>query len=242
MGRPNTAMPCSPVLSAVAGGVLRLQFLQTFHLIALQPTELLAPAVVRHLADTNRTDRLGHALALRGQNINLAQLGDDLLRLVALSRHRGPPWSKNHSSGWTTSLGADHVRRRRAIPIDPASRCRSARPARSWAGQRIWSRPSIPWLHAVRPLLRGGDVAGRVGERSQLGWEHVPICLGTVSARRPVFILTEINAGGSVGEHIADASLKQPTEKAAPNPPRRRAAFFLPGADREQPCAIRLPG
>src|SRR3954470_24780040 len=108
MGRPNTAMPCSPVLSAVAGGVLRLQFLQTFHLIALQPTELLAPAVVRHLADTNRTDRLGHALALRGQNINLAQLGDDLLRLVALSRHRGPPWSKNHSSGWTTSLGADH--------------------------------------------------------------------------------------------------------------------------------------
>src|SRR5215216_3513298 len=47
--------------------------------------------VIRHLADTDRADRLGHALAMRGQNINLPQFGDDLLRLVALPRHRGPP-------------------------------------------------------------------------------------------------------------------------------------------------------
>src|SRR5947208_3485256 len=109
-------------------GVLRFQVLQPLHLVALQPAEFLAPAVVRHLADTNRTDRLGHALALRGQNINLAQLGDDLLRLVALSRHRGPPWSKNHSSGWTTSLGADQLRC--ALSSDQASSALSTMPAR----------------------------------------------------------------------------------------------------------------
>jgi hypothetical protein len=28
--------------------------------------QVVAPAVVRHLADPDRTDRLGHALALRG--------------------------------------------------------------------------------------------------------------------------------------------------------------------------------
>src|SRR5438067_1234981 len=65
-------------------GVLRFQVLQPLHLVTLQPAELLMPAVIRHLADTNRTDPLGHALALRGQNINLPQLGDNLLRLVSL--------------------------------------------------------------------------------------------------------------------------------------------------------------
>src|SRR5712675_3610476 len=87
--------------------VLRLEILQALDLVALQAAELLAPAVIRHLAHPDRTDRLGHALALRGQNINLPQLGDDLFRLVAPSRHHGPPWL-NHSSGCTTSPGADH--------------------------------------------------------------------------------------------------------------------------------------
>src|SRR5207244_11427529 len=64
--------------------VLRLEILQALDLVALQAAELLAPAVIRHLAHPDRTDRLGHALALRGQNINLPQLGDDLFRLVTL--------------------------------------------------------------------------------------------------------------------------------------------------------------
>src|ERR671916_2423409 len=34
---------------------------------------------------------IGHALPLRDQDIHLAQLGDDLLRLVPLAGHRGPP-------------------------------------------------------------------------------------------------------------------------------------------------------
>ncbi len=44
-------------------------------------------------------------LTLRYQNINLPQLGDNLCRLVALSRHSGTP--KNRSLRWTTSYAAD---------------------------------------------------------------------------------------------------------------------------------------
>src|SRR5204862_381002 len=71
----------------------------------------LAIAVIGHLAHPDRADRLRHALTLRGQNINLPQLGDDLFRLVTLPRHCGPPSEQNHSSGWTTSPGVDHLYR-----------------------------------------------------------------------------------------------------------------------------------
>src|SRR5947209_11857923 len=87
--------------------VLRLEILQALDLVTLQAAELLAPAVIRHLADADRADRFRDALTLRGQHINLPQLGDDLFRLLALPRHHGPP-SLNHSSGWTTSAGVDH--------------------------------------------------------------------------------------------------------------------------------------
>src|ERR1044071_3659551 len=96
---------------AAQPGVLGFKLLQAFYLVALQPTELLTPAVIRNLADTNRTDRLGHPLTLRGQNINLPQLGNDLLRLVGLPWHCGPPCQQKHSSGWTTSAGVDQIRR-----------------------------------------------------------------------------------------------------------------------------------
>src|ERR1700704_5059638 len=92
----------------VQTGVLRLQILQTLYLIALQSAELLAPAVIRYFAHPDRADCIANALTLRGQNVNLAQLGDDLFRLVALPWHRGPPREQNHSSGWTTSAGVDH--------------------------------------------------------------------------------------------------------------------------------------
>src|SRR5215468_8991395 len=87
--------------------VLGLEILQPLDLVALQAAELLAPAVVGHLADADRADRFRYALTLRGQNINLPQLGDDFFRLVALPRHSGPPNEQNHSSGWTTSAGVD---------------------------------------------------------------------------------------------------------------------------------------
>jgi len=65
-------------------GVLCLQSFQALDLVAPQAAIFLAPAVVRHLADPDRADRIRYALALRGQNINLAQLGDNLVRFVRL--------------------------------------------------------------------------------------------------------------------------------------------------------------
>src|SRR5262249_456654 len=87
----------------------RRQIRSTRLSLTSQPTaaELLPPAVVSHLAHPDRADRFRYALTLRGQNINLPQLGDDLFRLVAPPWHSGPPCEQNHSSGWTTSVGVD---------------------------------------------------------------------------------------------------------------------------------------
>ncbi len=46
-------------------GVLRLKVLPPLHLFTLHPAELLASAELRHLAQANRADRLGHSPALR---------------------------------------------------------------------------------------------------------------------------------------------------------------------------------
>ncbi len=59
---------------------------------AMQPVrpKVLAVAV----ASVERLDGangIGHARPLRDQHIHLAQLRDDLLRLVSLPRHIGPP-------------------------------------------------------------------------------------------------------------------------------------------------------
>jgi hypothetical protein len=52
--------------------VLGLQILQPLHLIRLQPTKLMAPAILRHLRHPNRADRLRDRLALREQHIDLS--------------------------------------------------------------------------------------------------------------------------------------------------------------------------
>src|SRR4029078_1124143 len=71
--------------------VLELKLLQALDLLDLQPAKLLTPAIVGHLAHTDLPNRLRHALALRDQNVDLAQLRDDLFRLVALPCHFSPP-------------------------------------------------------------------------------------------------------------------------------------------------------
>ncbi len=43
--------------------VLGLQLLHPAHLVGLQPTELLAPAVIRDLGHADRPDRVSHALS-----------------------------------------------------------------------------------------------------------------------------------------------------------------------------------
>ena len=59
---------------------------ETALLVGLQPTELLAPPIIRHLADADLADRIHHGLALRDQNIDLPQLRGDLLyRFLAIT-------------------------------------------------------------------------------------------------------------------------------------------------------------
>src|SRR6478752_5136185 len=88
--------------------VLELKVLQTLHLLALQPTELLAPPIIRHLAHPDLADCVHQVLALRDQNIDLPQLRNDLFRLVSLPCHCSPPECQRHTSSRTTSMGADH--------------------------------------------------------------------------------------------------------------------------------------
>src|SRR5215813_5996901 len=86
----------------------RLKVLQALHLLALQPAELLAPPIIRHLAHPNLADGVRHGLPLRDQNVDLPQLRNDLFRLVSLPCHCSPPGCQRHTSSRTTSMGADH--------------------------------------------------------------------------------------------------------------------------------------
>src|SRR3954452_16550962 len=88
-------------------GILRLELLQPLHLIALQTAILGAPAIVGDFRHPDRSDRLRHRPTLRRQHIHLAQLGDNLLSAVSLSRHpRVLHPAQSHTSRRTTSKGA----------------------------------------------------------------------------------------------------------------------------------------
>src|SRR5262249_33288947 len=87
--------------------VLELKVLQALHLLALQPAKLLAPPIIRHLAHPHLADCVRHGLPLRDQNIDLAQLRNDLFRLVSLPCHCSPPGCQRHTSSRTTSMGVD---------------------------------------------------------------------------------------------------------------------------------------
>src|SRR5262249_1338494 len=81
---------------------------QALHLLGLQPAELLAPPIIRHLAHPDLADCVHHVLALRDQNIDLPQLRDDLFRLVSLPCHCSPPGCQRHTSSRTTLMGVNH--------------------------------------------------------------------------------------------------------------------------------------
>src|SRR5262249_43821109 len=89
--------------------VLELKVLQALHLLGFQPTELLAPPIIRYLAHPDLADCIHHVLALRDQNIDLPQLRDDLFRLVSLPCHCSPPGCQRHTSSRTTSMGVDQM-------------------------------------------------------------------------------------------------------------------------------------
>ena len=74
--KPNLASPAGPRLGASSD---------------LQPGKLLPPAVVGCLVHADRPYRVCHALSLRNQYIDLAQLCDNPFRFVSLPCHRSPP-------------------------------------------------------------------------------------------------------------------------------------------------------
>jgi hypothetical protein len=53
----------------------------------LEPADFLTPAIVRPLGQPALTNRIGNALTLRDQTINLAQFRSNLLRLVSRPRY-----------------------------------------------------------------------------------------------------------------------------------------------------------
>ena len=55
------------------------------------PKQIEIEGVKRRVRHPNRPDRVNRRLPLRGQNLNLAQLRDNLLRLVNLPRYNPPP-------------------------------------------------------------------------------------------------------------------------------------------------------
>jgi len=89
--------------------VLLLQLLEPFHLVGLQPAELLPPSVVREPRHADRAYRLGHRPALRHQHVDPPELGDDLFRLVLLPGHSLIlHLARKPNSGRTTFQGAGH--------------------------------------------------------------------------------------------------------------------------------------
>src|SRR5690606_5074387 len=75
--------------------VLLLELLQLPELVTAHAAILLAPPVIRQLRNADLANRIRHRHPLAAQNFNLPKLRDDLVGLVSLVCHRGPPsWSK----------------------------------------------------------------------------------------------------------------------------------------------------
>src|SRR5215204_2211125 len=104
--------------------------------------------IKRHLRDADRADRLRDGPALSREHLNLPQLRNDLLRLVPLLRHSSVlHMAQSHTSGRTTSQGADQ--RERGRDARPLHRGCSGRRGRSRS-----TRAGVP-LSAVIPNHQG---------------------------------------------------------------------------------------
>src|SRR5690606_11726903 len=111
--------------------ILFLEFFQPLHLIALQAAELLAPAIIRELRHADRANRLANRSSLRQQNIDLAQLRDDLFGLMLLLGH-----SNVLSNGSIAYFREDHFSGGRPLTRPTFSPKGRSRPRISFS----WSR------------------------------------------------------------------------------------------------------
>ena len=90
--------------------VLSLQRLQPLDLIALQAALLGAPTIIRDLRHFDGPDGFSDLPSLRDQDIDLAQLGDDLFSRMLLPSHENIlHMARGHTSGRTTFQGAGHA-------------------------------------------------------------------------------------------------------------------------------------
>src|SRR5947209_10360368 len=124
-------------------------------LLNLQPAKLLTPAIVGHLAHTDLPDRLRHALALRDQNIDLAQLRDDLDHFNGGGSPRPCRTAHCSTSPMRRSRSSSAPPRSAATsPMTRSTRCcppRRSIPSRS----RTCSPCSARWVQGKRSLQAG---------------------------------------------------------------------------------------
>src|SRR5690606_40600265 len=84
------------------------------------PLVLLAPAVIRPLADARLLAELRHRLTRRLARLHLPEDLDDLLRATSRLLHGCPSPDHPHST-WTRTRGSDHPYRRQGelLALDP---------------------------------------------------------------------------------------------------------------------------
>src|SRR5690606_37293583 len=98
---------------------IALQLLKALRIGFAHPLVLLAPAVIRPLADARLLAELRHRLTRRLARLHLPEDLDDLLRATSRLLHGCPSPDHPHST-WTRRRGSDHQRHtnRRASPWD----------------------------------------------------------------------------------------------------------------------------
>src|SRR5690606_27723801 len=96
--------------------VLALQLLKALRIGFAHPLVLLAPAVIRPLADARLLAELRHRLTRRLARLDLPEDLDDLLRATSRLLHGCPSPDHPHST-WTRTRGSDHPYRGRSVKL-----------------------------------------------------------------------------------------------------------------------------
>ena len=85
---PLSVIPnCADLTLSQALWTFMRQLFRLFRLVPLQRPALLAPAIISALGYPDLTGRIGNALTLRDQYVNLLQLRGNFFSFVSLPRH-----------------------------------------------------------------------------------------------------------------------------------------------------------
>src|SRR5690606_7354890 len=115
--------------------VLALQLLKALRIGFAHPLVLLAPAVIRPLADARLLAELRHRLTPRLARLDLPEALDDLLRATSRLLHGCPSPDLRHSTS-TRTRGSDHEHRAiEARPHEPHTASPAPRAPRGGGAQ-----------------------------------------------------------------------------------------------------------